>query len=104
MSPSAELVDGWRPLDTGGRRGPAHAAQHHRLPVNGVRNGATDAHVVERRHIRAHVDAMGDVGQEVLVGQLRMTLLDRLQVFLTHCPPGGWATVDLPGAIHRQPG
>ena len=33
-----------------------------------------------------------------------MALLERVQVLLAHGPLGPWAAVDLPGAVHRQPG
>src|SRR5262249_32577987 len=33
-----------------------------------------------------------------------MTLLERLQVGLAHRPPFHGATIELPGAVHRQPG
>ena len=63
---------------------------------------ARRTHIVEGRHIGTHEDRARDVGQEILVCEVRMTLLKRLQILLPHTPPVPWPTVDLPGTIHRQ--
>src|SRR5262249_44651239 len=105
----AELVDGQRPLDqaTGDRRS-WFASPPDRLKeglaVNSMRDGTPHAHIVEGRLIGAHVDHARHVGQVILVHQVWLALLERLQILLTHTPPVPWPAVDLPGAVHRQAG
>ena len=55
--------------------------------------------------IGAHVDdARSRVEQEILVHQVGMALLERLQILLAHGPLGRRAAVELPGAVHGQAG
>src|SRR5262245_34605550 len=105
-----ELINGQGPLcgATGNSRSwfaPDPDCINEPLTINRHGDGAPHAHVVEGRHIRAHVDYRpGHVGQEVLVHQVGMALLEGVQILLAYTPITAWTTVDLPGAVHRQAG
>src|SRR2546426_8038691 len=53
-------------------------------------DGPPDAHVVEGGLIVPQVDRLGHQGQPIQVAQVRMALLERLQVLLAHVPVGLW--------------
>ena len=72
------------------------------LAVDGMGDGAAHAHIVEGRHIHAHVDAAWRRGQKILIDQVGVTLLERLQILLPHPPRACRAQVDLAGTVHRQ--
>src|SRR5262249_12805431 len=104
-----ELVDGQRPLGlaAANRRGgfaPEGYRLNDALPVDGLGDGTPHTHVVERGLISAHGDRTCHNRQEIPVYQVRMAFLERLQVGLAYCPPVIWPAVDLPSAVHGQPG
>src|SRR5206468_4227792 len=49
-----------------------------------------------------HEDRFRHIGQEVLVEQMAMGLLDRLQILLPYAPPVPGAAINLPGPVHGQ--
>jgi hypothetical protein len=74
------------------------------LAINGHGDGAPHPDVVEGGLIGAHGQHRAPAGLAILILQVGMALLERLQVRLAHAPPIHGATVELPGAVHRQPG
>src|SRR5262245_4788313 len=67
-------------------------------------DGTSHTHIVKRRLIGAHVDHAWHIGQVILVHQVRLALLERLQVLLTHTPPVPRPAVNLPGTVHGLAG
>jgi hypothetical protein len=74
------------------------------LAINGHGDSTPHADVVEGGLIGAQGQHRTPAGLAILIPQVGMTLLERLQVLLAHDPPLHGATVELPGAVHRQPG
>ena len=65
-------------------------------------DGTPHTHIGKGRHIGAHHERACVLGQEILVDQVGVTLLERCEILLAHQPIGRRATVELPGAIQRQ--
>ena len=53
-----------------------------RLAIDGMGDGAPHAHIGEGGLIGPHLDRLASVGQQILVAQVGMALLERVQVLL----------------------
>ena len=83
----AELIDGQRPLgeatgDGRGRLPPEGYGLDQPLPIDGVGEGAADPHVMKGGLIGAHIEHLGDGGQEILVAQVGMTTFEGVEILL----------------------
>jgi hypothetical protein len=86
-----ELIDARRPLgyparEGGGRLPLDEDGVEDRLPIDPMGDRAARAHVVEGRLVRSHVDPVSDVGEEILVDEVRPPFFEPGEILLAHDP------------------